>query len=79
LTLPTTGIQAMTFRGNSRDVCNREANNNMKEEIHHFNYIRVSHGLHQNKDIISNKNKYQRMCGTTRIPKKKILNTSNMS
>jgi hypothetical protein len=50
LKIPTTGIQVMTFRGNGHDICDKEANNKMKEEIYNFNYI--SHGvLHsQNKD-----------------------------
>jgi len=51
LKIPTTGIQAMTFRGNSHDICDREANNKMKEVIYNFNY--TSNGVlhNQNKDI----------------------------
>ena len=49
--IPTTGLQAMIFQGNSYDICDKEANNKMEEETYNFNYI--SRGvLHsQNKDI----------------------------
>jgi hypothetical protein len=48
--MPTTGIQAMIFRGQSLK-CNKKANNKTKEDIYNFNYISQGVLHSQNKDI----------------------------